>query len=767
MARRQVQLSVTLFPFLAVLVCAMGSLILLLLVMTRKIREDQQAWQMSPAKPATAASELTPAPVFVDRSAELKQLTQATAALQAAAHTLRQTITRLQQDVATQRTLVASHRAELETLRAALAKQPASAPADAAVTLDLETLKTEEQRLTAELSAAEAALLDKRDALARAEDELQETELWLFEKSSALLALRQQAAKAEAAAEKTTGTETLLEFTNPTGTSRIPIVINVTRNGYELLPAELKISAADMEQFPVRDNPLLSAVYATHRHRSGSSVVTEPYVLLLVRPGGSLPFYGAQRIFQEARIHYGYELLQPETQVLAGSLDPSERPALQRALTDVFRRRDTLYSRLFEMAREERERLQSAQSTPRTQGDGFAGSDPTGTGRSDSGDEAAAARRLAVRPDGRVVEEAGTPRRRLEGRFYAGGVAPPPTFFENRASSAVAGAPRGRLNAAQAEQMAEEFAAAYARQRALAEASAAAQQESTAAQPAGPQTPQPDAFSQTPDPQHIATPLRPHQNLRNPAEERFAESLFGGDGSLQGSRLVGSRSDAFGSVPNPQVGSSTSSPAVTAADVLASAAPGNSRNASDDTALRAPWYQSSQPDPDNASSQQDAPGIPGAPTSDSTRGGFGETTSATPRIDRETLRLLNGPARRPTSSLKVPVGIVVFLDERHLAVAQQPAVALPPDNPLVAEAALLKGINDEIQDARRSPRDDLLPVVRFVVSPGGERWRLRLARTLRQAGIASVTQYELTPYMMPAYAVGRAELSDAVEGTVQ
>jgi hypothetical protein len=114
----------------------------------------------------------------------------------------------------------------------------------------------------------------------------------------------------------------------------------------------------------------------------------------------------------------------------------------------------------------------------------------------------------------------------------------------------------------------------------------------------------------------------------------------------------------------------------------------------------------------------------------------------------------------------VPVGIVVFLDERHLAVAQQPAVALPADDPLVAEAALLQGINQEIQDARRSPRDDLLPVVRFVVSPGGERWRLRLARSLKQAGIASVTQYELTPYMMPGDATGRAELEEAFEEAV-
>jgi hypothetical protein len=354
MARRQPQLSVTLFPFLAVLVCAMGSLILLLLVMTRKIREDQQTGRQPVERPVAVAPAAPQVPEFIDRTAELRQLTEETAALENSTQSQQQIVSRLRQEVAEQRSLVATRRAELNGLRATLADKAKATPKDDNTAAEIESLQAEERRLTALLSAAETALLDKRDALARAEDELKETELRLFEKSSALVALRQKAAQAEAAAARSTGTETLLEFTNPTGTSRLPIVIDVTRNGYEVLPIGLKISAADMEQFPVRDNPLLSAVYAVHRYRSSDSVVVEPYVLLLVRPGGSLPFYGAQRIFQEARIHYGYELLQPDSQLLVGHADPAELPAVQRALTDVFRRRETLYSRLFEIAQEER-----------------------------------------------------------------------------------------------------------------------------------------------------------------------------------------------------------------------------------------------------------------------------------------------------------------------------------------------------------------------------------------------------------------------------
>ncbi len=714
MARRQAQLSVTLFPFLAVLVCAMGSLILLLLVMTRKIREDQLTEKIPPPKPSAVPA----APSFNDRSEELFTLERETGELDGRVSGLRQKVDGLRKELAAAQAVVTEQRARLSSLQAALASQPQSEPSGENAAATVESLRAEEQRLTADLSAAEASLLDKRDELARAEDDLREAELVLFEKSSALLALRQRAAKAETAAAKSSGTETLLEFTNSTGTSRIPIVIDVSRNGYEFLPGGLRITAADMEQFPVRDNPLLSAVYAAHRHRSGSQITAEPYVLLLVRPGGSLPFYGAQRILQEARIHYGYELLQPEATVMVGEPDPAEVPVIERALADVFRRRATLYSKLFEVAQEERERLDAAASARKS---------PTGSeAAGDDGEQEAADRRLSVRPDGRVVEEAGPPRRRLEGRFYAGGVAPPSTFFENRAASAAAGAPRGRLNAAQAEQMAEEFAAAYARQQALAEASRSAAAEAAAAARA-------EFKPNDTATQKAAQPLLT-DSLRSPSEERFADSLFGGDGSLQGSRLIGSRSDAFGGLPG-------SSAVKTQQD----------SNVTSDNTPRVPWQHLAQSASQSGAAQS-------GDSQSSQPGGFG--SSAPSKLDRETMRLMEAPARR-SSSLKSPVGIVVFIDERHLAVAQQPAVEIQPDQLATAEAALFRGINNELLDARHSPRDDLLPVVRFVVSPGGERWRMPLAKSLKQAGIASVTQYELTPYMLPGTTSGYATLDES------
>ena len=79
MARRQHKNSISLFPFLAVLVCTMGALILLLLVTTRKIRNDQLQGQRDVAGVAGAAG---PSSVMIgpgdraDEAAELDELTQ-------------------------------------------------------------------------------------------------------------------------------------------------------------------------------------------------------------------------------------------------------------------------------------------------------------------------------------------------------------------------------------------------------------------------------------------------------------------------------------------------------------------------------------------------------------------------------------------------------------------------------------------------------------------------------------------------------------------
>ncbi len=750
MARRHHQHSVSLFPFLAVLVCAMGSLILLLLVMTRKIRHDQQAELNTNAQPIVVSQ---PA----DRSAELRSLERDVVTLQGRITQLRQKVTTLRSELDEKRRLLATTRTELAGLQARL--QTAPAPGSAAATeSELKQLQTEEAELLSRLSATEQALLTKRDELTRAEDAVKEAELLLFEKQSAIVALRAQIQSAEAQAAAVSGVQTLVEFSNSTGTTRTPIVIDVSATGFEFLPNSVRITMADMEKFPVRDNPLLSGILAVHQHRSGRSLTAEPYVLLLVRPGGSLPFYGAQRILTDAKIHYGYELLTPDRKVVVEGLDPLEPPAVQLALQEAFRRRDGLYARLFDITQDELARRGLAPGQT---------ADP----------EQPAERRLSVRADGRVMEEEPKTRRRLENRYYAGGVAPPPSFYTNRASTRANSPPQGRLSAAEAEQMAEQFAENYARQRAINKAA-----EDTRKALAATRGNQP-AQSANPVP-GTAPPASPAstaaESLRSPTEKRFADALFSGDGSMQGSRLVGRRSDAFApaplgvaartsgvpDAPHPISGGNATTPATGPSPLLqptVSAASAPRTNADD-----LPWYQSANP----ATGSQDAGSrIPGAPVSDNgkSRSGNGDPLASrqpqSSRIDRDTLNRM-GPVSagsRGNPALAAPVGIVVFLDAEHLTVAQQPVLELRNQSVAVAEAELLRAINQELADARRRPDDQLLPVVRFIVSPGGEQWRQPLAAALKRTGIQSVTLYEITPHMLPADETGYASVPDPAE----
>lgn len=768
MARRQHQNSVSLFPFLAVLVCAMGSLILLLLVMTRKIRHDQMA------EPDQAAVVSIAADVSATRQRELASLEADVNSLQATVRILQGRVQSLEKDVLQHRNSLAAKQAELAGLQAELKTAETAAVSNPqGVEKELKSLREQETRLLAELSETERALLEKRDELARAEDAAKEAEILLYEKSSALVTLRAQVKKADDAALASTGTETLLEFSNSTGSSRTPIVIDVTGRGFEILPNGVGISMADMESFPVRDNPLLSAVLSTHRHRSGRSVTDEPYVLLLVRPGGSLPFYGAQRILTEAGIHYGYELLLPERTVVAGEPDLAEPPVVRVALQEAFRRRENLYANLFAITQQERERLSGGTS-------------------GETSEDSPQNRKLSIRPDGRVIEETPKARRRLEGRFYAGGVAPPPSFFENRAESHAAGAPRGRMNAADAERLAEEFAARYARQREMAESTELAESSSGNVPPgasrSGPKTRVPGAAGGAGD--------LPASTIRSDAEKRFADAMFGGDGTLQGSRLIGRRSDAFSTSPTSgaggKAGSATGSaspsatfdqrlsesPAVAAS--RPATAPGGkmtpsgsespsglpsmpalaaSKSASSDTETP-PWYHSSRPSESTQDAGSQIPGVGQGGRGDAAAGS-GKGSRDYSQVDRDTMQRL-GAGVRGGSSVAIPVGIVVFLDDQHVTVAQQPAVRISDQPTDFVEAELLKGINSELFDARKSPGDELMPIVRFVVSPGGEKWRIPLAASLKRSGIHSVTLYEVTPYMLPHDDTGYAHLSTDV-----
>ena len=669
MARRHHNNSISLFPFLAVLVCAMGSLILLLLVMTRKIRQDQYVEQTTVVE--SAASEIDGE--LAARIAALeKQISSAELnlnSLQANAQAHRSSVDESQ-------VRITDLEAELAQLQKKLKGTDADAVPVAESLAETRKLKAEEVALLRQLKDTEKRLLSKQQQLAKAQDASNEASLALQEKHSDLLKLRDQVDEARSSLAKVSGTSTLLEFSNPTGTERTPIVVDVSGKGFEIYPSGIQITPADMEGFPVRDNPFLAAILTIHQHRSKGSVTGAPYVLLLVRPDGALPFYGAQRILMESNIHYGYELLEAKDSVVSGAPDSTEIPLVKKSIDEALRRRENLYAKLMAIAQQK-----SGTSGP-------AGDPANGKGE----------RRLTVRPDGRVLMEESPRQRPVDGRFYAGGVAPPPSHFQKRPVGGYGGRNADQMTADDAEKLADEFAERYAKQyesaRALAKTTVAEEEPKTAEKP-------------------VSAVKDSEESLRSPEERRFAETLFANDGSITSSLAEKQKKS-----------------------VLAKSA----KTRSDPLSPQESLLTSS-----GSGDDQPATGIPDLS-----------------RVDPDLLKRLNS-GKQPSGSEMTPIGITVFVDEHHMTVDQQAAVEITPDTLDAAFASLLTSINAEVEDRKKKPDEPVMPIVKFIVSPGGEKWRIPLAHSLKRTGIRSATVYELTPYMTTTDETGRAWVSDEGE----
>lgn len=682
MARRQHHNSVSLFPFLAVLVCAMGSLILLLLVMTRKIRQDQQA-----------SDNKQPSEVYVqanDRTEEIAVLNRQVSAGRAEIARLETEVRQLQEQLNSQQARLRSARGELQELQtvASDAEPAPSADTLAALLNEISTLRAEETKLLRQLTLTEKQLLAKQQQLTSAKAAVAKAEFELKEQHSALLSLRTRVRQAEDVQQETDGSELKLEFSNPTGTSRTPIAIDVSSQGFELLPNEILIRKEDMEGFPIRDNPLLAAVTTIHRYRSKDSISSEPYVLLLVRPDGSLPFYTAQRVLAEAGIHYGYELLLADQKIATEEGNAEEIPAVQAALNDAFQRRQNLYAKLMAIVEQHQDGM-----------------------RSSGGSGSPERRTMAIRPDGRVVESDSRLANVLPGQFYAGGVAPPPSHYRNRASSrAASGTNPETLTPDEAAHLAEQFAAQYARQQMASSATQAGQNDPAKSEPGSAADPTRSMLSTADKPASAAAS----------SGERIAraDTLFRGDGSLHASKLL---------KEEPNRSATENSPITLEEAWLNSAATGAAGSGS------------------------------GTGNESSPMTGMMPDLS---RVDPSLLKQLPDTGKT-SGSLSTPVGITVFLDERHMTIAQQRALLLDADRMNEAFSQLLTGIQTEVEDARRKPNEPLMPIVRFVVSPGGEKWRVPLSHGLKQTGIRFATVVELTPYITSADDTGRAVLEES------
>lgn len=745
MTRRRPQTSISLFPFLAVLVCAMGSLILLLLVMTRKIRHEQYG--------SDVPSAVVDAPdgKFPDRSQEIAALEAEQAAIRRSISGMGQQVAELQQAVDAQQIVVDGLHGQFTELEGALLAETTGTDKTDAKDLQsrISNLRQKQVVLRQRLDEQEKQLLARQLRLKAVTQATAAAELKLQQVHSAIISLRQEVQKAEQVAA-TMGTETVVEFSNTTGTTRTPIIVEVTKEGYRIQPSGILIKPADMEGFPVSDTPLMAAILAVHRERARSSLTSQPYVLLLVRPTGSEVFYPAQGILANEKIHFGYELIDSQEQIAAGESAPTEIAAAETALDEAYRRREKIYANLRFMAQ--------GVPQPRTS----APPDPTRRG-------------LAIGADGTVRAESSAMAQQPSRRNYAGGVAPPPGFYERREAARAAELARSAQQQNQGgfgsqespnETVIDQFAQHYAQSAATDQTAEGGMAEGGMAQNGMPRTGKSSVRSA--DAANAGAVGESEIAGSGPTSKMATEKTLAGTASPRTSAAPPATAPEYGSHdrtenmlfangPQPLVPESASESAtashgpapVTAEEQFAAMMAGRPSTGTPSDGVQS-----------TAAAQLHAPSNGSKRGSRSFAGAERGSGQVNPildvsNIDKDLLSRL--PSTKNASQVyATPVGVTVFLDGHHMTVGQQPAVPVTQDSLNETLTMLLKNVETEISDARKTPHEEMMPVVKFIVSPGGERWRIPLSGSLKHLGIPNACVYELTPHIETTPEPGRA-----------
>ena len=319
MARsRRIDNPVSLFPFLAVLMCTMGALIFLLIVVTTSIKEEAIAVAKRPViekdavpKPRVLQSgsfdmpmadlgEAAPFPVIassVDPSATPPRIPTGPTfeSIQAELVSLIGVRTELENQLDRQRLARQQLQGEIARLSDAvnLAQQRAA-------------------EVEAEFQATLSRVQSKQLELANATDDRKRL-VKLINESQEMVSLQ------ELANSKATSEFVIVPYDGLTGTTRRPIILDCTDQAIRLVGEDIELTPAQLVGYTPLTNPLKSGVRELIRYWATSNSVQEnpakepvPYVLLIVRPSGTVAFYVARKYLQDLGADFGYELVEED-----------------------------------------------------------------------------------------------------------------------------------------------------------------------------------------------------------------------------------------------------------------------------------------------------------------------------------------------------------------------------------------------------------------------------------------------------------------------
>ena len=294
--------NMSLFPFIAVLICTMGALIVLLVLFVQQARVQADTISVEREKLEQTDDE------------ERKRLLQD------------------REDLDWQREILEQQRAELN-----------GTMADGR--LQLSHLEDHIRRLEANLKRlqAEANEMRRLQQTGGQESATRATELQqlreAIQRERALL----DAARDEAARRRKSFS--IIAYRGPNGTRRRPIYIECSEAGIVIQPEGVVLSAEDFSGPLGPGNPLDAALRAIREHWKrveGDAAKGEPYPLLVVRPDGAVAYSMARAAMTSWDDEFGYELIDGQMNLAFPPSDPNLKRILDGAVRTARQRQSLL-----------------------------------------------------------------------------------------------------------------------------------------------------------------------------------------------------------------------------------------------------------------------------------------------------------------------------------------------------------------------------------------------------------------------------------------
>jgi hypothetical protein len=320
--------SVLSFTFLDVLMCTMGSLLLLLVLFgvivkksTRARREGEDvtislAALNAPDAPAQAAA--PPAPPAADIAA-VEEMSQQLAKLRKE----QAEIERIRGEASQRRLEEQDRIAHVEDHERRLEHELAQ------LHITLEVLEATEQKQTVDQEQAEAEVARLKELIAETESRLDKMR------------------KAD------TGQKSyaIVPYKGANGTFRRPVFVECTADAVTIQPEGIKLTVEDFDG-PLRSgNPLAAAIRAAHEELNGRAAAAgrtdlpDPYPLLIVRPDGAAAYAAAIDAIRSWDSDYGYEFVEADWKLKYPELDPRLAQVMNHAV-DEARQRQALLAKV-------------------------------------------------------------------------------------------------------------------------------------------------------------------------------------------------------------------------------------------------------------------------------------------------------------------------------------------------------------------------------------------------------------------------------------